>query len=433
MSNSVIKTENLGKSYMIGHKSEREEYTALRDVISNKAKEVWSRIKNPQYYTHQNLEEFWALNDVNLDVKDGDRLGIIGRNGAGKTTLLKVLSRITEPTAGRAIIRGRIASLLEVGTGFHPELTGRENVYLNGSILGMSREEIKRKFDEIVCFSGVEQFIDTPVKRYSSGMYVRLAFAVAAHIEPEILIVDEVLSVGDAEFQKKAIGKMEDVTKDGRTVIFVSHNLASVSLLCNRALLLNQGTIMEEGTPDLIINNYLENRSANNSIYEWNDPETAPGNDVLRLRSAKILSSKGEVSSEIDIKDEFSIEITYWNLKNDTRMWAAIHVFNIMNVLVLTSSNTPTETLNIDPLWDTPQPIGIYKTVCQIPKRLLNASTYFVNIAIGINSTDVLVHEERLLEFDIYDTISQVQKIGKAHNSVIRPQLEWETALFRKK
>lgn len=432
MSNYVIKTENLGKSYMIGHQSERQQYTALRDVISNKAKELWSRVRNPQYYTHQNVEEFWALNDINLEVKDGDRLGVIGRNGAGKTTLLKVLSRITEPTAGRAIIRGRIASLLEVGTGFHPELTGRENVYLNGSILGMSRQEIKRKFDEIVNFSGVEQFIDTPVKRYSSGMYVRLAFAVAAHIEPEILIVDEVLSVGDAEFQKRAIGKMEDVTKDGRTVIFVSHNLASVSLLCNRALLLNQGTIMEEGTPDLIINNYLENRSVSNSIYEWDDPETAPGNDVLRLRSAKILSSKGEVSSEIDIKDEFSIEITYWNLKNDTRMWAAIHVFNIMNVLVLTSSNTPSETLNIDPLWDSPQPKGIYKTVCQIPKRLLNASTYFVNIAVGINTTDVIAHEERLLEFDIYDTITQVQKIGKSHNSVIRPQLEWETVLKSK-
>lgn len=246
---TVIKVENLGKKYVLSHQRQ-ERYIALRDVMVEAAKKWGKKIINPfaaRLEPNPTREEFWALKDVSFEVKQGDRVGIIGRNGAGKSTLLKILSRITEPTTGRVRLKGRVASLLEVGTGFHPELTGRENIYLNGAILGMSKAEIKKKFDEIVEFAEVEKFLDTPVKRYSSGMYVRLAFAVAAHLEPEILVVDEVLAVGDAQFQKKCLGKMEDVGKEGRTVLFVSHNMGAISSLCNRGLLLSSGKIDYEG------------------------------------------------------------------------------------------------------------------------------------------------------------------------------------------
>jgi lipopolysaccharide transport system ATP-binding protein len=265
MSDVIIRAENLGKSYRIRHTDRPERYTALRDVLSRQAHCALRRLRRPfrrdrSAPSAQN-EEFWALKDVSFEIKRGEAVGIIGRNGAGKSTLLKILSRITEPTAGRVRLRGRVASLLEVGTGFHPELTGRENIYLNGAILGMTRAEITRKFDEIVDFAGVEKFLDTPVKRYSSGMYVRLAFAVAAHLEPEILVVDEVLAVGDAEFQKKCLGKMEDVASQGRTVLFVSHQLNSVRAMCSRAILLTAGGLSAQGAPDAIINDYLASGS----------------------------------------------------------------------------------------------------------------------------------------------------------------------------
>jgi len=262
MSDTVIRVENLSKKYIIGHQKQ-ERYVSLRDAIADKVKSfggLFSRNGKVEDPTH---EDFWALKDVSFEIKQGDRVGIIGRNGAGKSTLLKILSRITEPTSGKISIKGRVASLLEVGTGFHPELTGRENVYLNGAILGMDRSDIKRKFDEIVAFAEVEKFLDTPVKRYSSGMYVRLAFAVAAHLEPEILIVDEVLAVGDAQFQKKCLGKMEDVGKEGRTVIFVSHNMTAIQVLCNQAIHLRYGQIISMGQVsnqiDTYINSYRQN------------------------------------------------------------------------------------------------------------------------------------------------------------------------------
>lgn len=261
MSKTVITAESLGKSYMIGHQ-QKESYSTLRDVLTNLPKQWWSRLRNPQYHTHENIEEFWALRHVDFEIKQGDRVGIIGRNGAGKSTLLKILSRITEPTTGKVKIAGRVASLLEVGTGFHPELTGRENIFLNGAILGMSRSDIKNKFDEIVAFAEVEKFLDTPVKRYSSGMYVRLAFAVAAHLEPEILIIDEVLAVGDAQFQKKCLGKMEDVGKEGRTVLFVSHNMASIQQLCSRGILLRDGAVQEIGSMEKVLASYLSNSTS---------------------------------------------------------------------------------------------------------------------------------------------------------------------------
>ncbi|WP_071191341.1 ABC transporter ATP-binding protein [Trichormus sp. NMC-1] len=264
MNDTVIRVENLSKKYIIGHQKQ-ERNTALRDVIANQVKSIGSLI-NPKAKTENpQFEEFWALNDVGFEVNQGDRVGIIGRNGAGKSTLLKILSRITEPTQGRIKIKGRVASLLEVGTGFHGELTGRENIFLNGAILGMSKVEIKRKFDEIVAFSEVEKFLDTPVKRYSSGMYVRLAFAVAAHLEPEILIVDEVLAVGDAAFQQKCLGKMEEVGREGRTVLFVSHNMGTIEKLCNRGIYLKSGQINCNGKIENCLNSYWQ--SLENSVF----------------------------------------------------------------------------------------------------------------------------------------------------------------------
>jgi lipopolysaccharide transport system ATP-binding protein len=293
MSDIIISVEDLSKSYLVGHKSARQayrSYTALRDVIGQRARKIArnfvNQLRGRQVVPGDQVEEFWALKDVSFEVERGEVLGIIGRNGAGKSTLLKVLSRITEPTRGRVVLGGRVASLLEVGTGFHPELTGRENIHLNGAILGMARAEIRRKFDEIVAFAGVEKFIDTPVKRYSSGMYVRLAFAVAAHLEPEILIVDEVLAVGDAEFQQKCLGKMDEVSRrEGRTVLFVSHNLSIMEKLCQRCIWLDIGTIRESGSAAAVISGYLSfghfNRDRVIQLTEF--PRPHYGGDELRL------------------------------------------------------------------------------------------------------------------------------------------------------
>ncbi|MDH3776787.1 MAG: ABC transporter ATP-binding protein [Desulfobulbaceae bacterium] len=277
---TIIKIENLSKKYIIGHQKQ-ERYTALRDVMMHKLRGIGQRLRHPLSPNKEvtSLEEFWALKDINLEIKQGDRIGIIGRNGAGKSTLLKILSRITEPTTGRITINGRVASLLEVGTGFHPELTGRENIFLNGAILGMSRADIKKNFDEIVAFAEVEKFLDTPVKRYSSGMYVRLAFAVAAHLEPDILLVDEVLAVGDAAFQKKCLGKMGDVSKEGRTIFFVSHNMGAVESLCNQALLMDYGRVVQSGETHNIVSSYL----AKNYQQKEN-----PFSDCLRTGNGKI-------------------------------------------------------------------------------------------------------------------------------------------------
>lgn len=304
--------ENLGKKYILNHQ-EKERYVALRDVIANSAKRWGKRVLNPfrRDDINPDKEEFWALKNVSFEIQQGDRVGIIGRNGAGKSTLLKLLSRITEPTAGRARIRGRVASLLEVGTGFHPELTGRENIYLNGAILGMSREEIKRKFDEIVDFAEVDKFLDTPVKRYSSGMYVRLAFAVAAHLEPEILIVDEVLAVGDAQFQQKCLGKMESVGREGRTVLFVSHNMQAIKNLCDRVIILNKGKLIADTTPLLGVPIYLEAGSNSSAIQDV--IANAPPDPVIRIKNVELRQDHAVVGefiangSNLEICVEFEV------------------------------------------------------------------------------------------------------------------------------
>src|SRR4028119_2098034 len=289
MSKTIIRVENLGKKYILGHQKQ-EGYTALRDVMANGAKSLVRQIVKPlgKKMPEPAVEEFWALKDISFEINEGDRVGFIGHNGAGKSTLLKILSRITEPTKGSIRIQGRVASLLEVGTGFHAELTGRENIYLNGAILGMSKVEITNKFDEIVDFAGVESFLDTPVKRYSSGMYVRLAFAVAAHLEPEILIVDEVLAVGDAQFQEKCLGKMDAVGKAGRTVLFVSHNMASIQYLCSTAILLKSGSIAAIGQPTEIVGKYLWDTQERSSIdlREWNDRITTGEAKLIQFEIA---------------------------------------------------------------------------------------------------------------------------------------------------
>ena len=309
MNDIAVKVENLGKKYVIGHSG--QEYARFNEYLTGIGKNMLRRLKNPlkPYDVSLELEDFWAVRNVSFELNKGDRLGIIGHNGSGKSTTLKMLSRITTPTEGRITMTGRVASLLEVGTGFHPELTGRENIYLNGSILGMTRSEIRSKFDEIVDFSGVEKFLDTPVKRYSSGMYVRLAFSVAAHLNPEILVVDEVLSVGDAEFQKKCIGKMQDISSDsGKTILFVSHNLRAVQLLCNKALLLNHGQMISFGDVPQTVAMYIESREKLSRLPLVSRTDRK-GNGIMRFVSCKIKNGDGKEASSIPLGEEMIIDV----------------------------------------------------------------------------------------------------------------------------
>ena len=317
-SNFIIKVEGLGKKYLIHHQK-KERYTALRDVLADKAVRFTKRISEPfvKQKTLDSREEFWALKDISFKVKKGEVLGIIGRNGAGKSTLLKVLSRITAPTAGRIHIKGRVASLLEVGTGFHPELTGRENIFLNGAILGMSRTEIKKKFDEIVDFAEIEKFLDTPVKRYSSGMYVRLAFAVAAHLEPEILVVDEVLAVGDAQFQKKCLGKMGEVSQEGRTVFFVSHQMPSIQMLCNRAILLSNGSIVRDGEVEDVIQSYIHtNSKIGESIIDLSEYTGRTRSIEHVIKEAWLEDENGKYSSSFQMGSSLTIGYRFKSSKS---------------------------------------------------------------------------------------------------------------------
>jgi lipopolysaccharide transport system ATP-binding protein len=312
MRSPIITVVGLGKKYLLSHQR-REPYTALRDVMAEKAKGLGRRLVRPfsgtrSPFSDSSLEEFWALRDVSFDVNPGDRVGIIGRNGAGKSTLLKILSRITEPTEGRVRLRGRVASLLEVGTGFHPELTGRENIFLNGAVLGMTKAEIRKKFDEIVDFAEVEKFLDTPVKRYSSGMYVRLAFAVAAHLEPEILVVDEVLAVGDAAFQRKCLGKMEDVaSQEGRTVLFVSHNMAAIQTLCQRAIWLNAGKVEQDGESEPVINAYGKHLQDSNGFTAT--LKSLDGD--IEVEQISLMDGNGEYTSVYPPGSPITVEIRY--------------------------------------------------------------------------------------------------------------------------
>jgi lipopolysaccharide transport system ATP-binding protein len=355
VSDTIIRVEDLGKKYVLSRKQQGEQYKTLRDAIVDTAKSLsqkWLKPSDKKTYSPA-YEEFWALQDISFEIKQGDRVGIIGRNGAGKSTLLKILSRITEPTKGTVRIKGRVASLLEVGTGFHPELTGRENIFLNGAILGMSRTEITRKFDEIAAFAEVEKFLDTPVKRYSSGMYVRLAFAVAAHLEPEILIVDEVLAVGDVQFQKKCLGKMEDIsTKEGRTVLFVSHTMSAVESLCNRGIVLESGRVYADSEPQKAISLYLEKTYAlirETSLSERTDRK---GSGKVKAISFRVLDAEGKEIESLQSGKDYYFEVGYIN-NTGSRLSDTVFSFDFVdergNTILLFRTNFTNNNLTLEP------------------------------------------------------------------------------------
>ena len=424
---TVIKVENLGKRYLIGHDKKAGgafRYNSMRDSIVHSMRSVYQRLRHPLSPNKENteLEEFWALKNINFEIKQGDRVGIIGHNGAGKTTLLKLLSRITDPTTGSIKIKGRVASLLEVGTGFHPELTGRENIYLNGAILGMKRIEIKKKFDEIVAFAEVDKFLDTPVKRYSSGMYVRLAFAVAAHLEPEILIVDEVLAVGDAAFQKKSLGKMEDVSKEGRTVLFVSHNMLAIEKLCNKAICIKSGKLEKIGDSQSVVKYYLNNDVNLRLNRVWDELDGAPGNERIKLNGVGIIND-GVLLTEIFVDTSFEIYFTYWNLIENTKINVSIVLYSNENVAVFNSTSV------FEKNWHGREfPKGLFKSVCKVPKNLLNVGRYYIDLIVVKDTTTVIYSCKRILSFEIKENTELRQgKWYGNHPGIIKPILEWET------
>jgi lipopolysaccharide transport system ATP-binding protein len=425
MSDTVIRVENLGKKYILGHQKQ-ERYTALRDVMANGAKSFGRKVLKPfgKKIDDPAVNEFWALKDVSFEIKQGDRVGIIGRNGAGKSTLLKILSRITEPTNGSIRIKGRVASLLEVGTGFHPELTGRENIYLNGAILGMSKAEIKSKFDEIVAFAEVEKFLDTPVKRYSSGMYVRLAFAVAAHLEPEILVVDEVLAVGDSAFQKKCLGKMEEVGKEGRTVIFVSHNMGVMESLCNQGIYLKSGQINFAGSMKQAISIYLS--SSRNSI-SYNhgtlfkiDPEKLTSQN-FHVTEVTLLDENNCIKPVVKTWDYLKIRIKYFSPKKIAEGSVVLEISTFSGSKLIEYSTQPLSGLQFSFV------PGESYADCIIPSLPLAAGDYKVNVGLAVPMTEWLCREENLASLEVAD--SDVYQSGFPPNqqrTVVAVEHHWE-------
>ena len=431
---TVITVENLGKKYTISHQ-QREEYSSLRETLTNGITSLGKRLINPfgrSLTPHPSSlintsEDFWALKDVSFEVKQGDRIGIIGRNGAGKSTLLKILSRITEPTTGSIRIKGRVASLLEVGTGFHPELTGRENIFLNGAILGMGRAEIKKKFDEIVDFAEIEKFLDTPVKRYSSGMYVRLAFAVAAHLEPEILIVDEVLAVGDAQFQKKCLGKMEDVGKEGRTVLFVSHNMQAIRQLCDRVILLRAGKIIADTNPSAAIEQYLQEGSQLNAGKSQQEiiRDLSP-DPVFRFDNVTLRQGDQEIEQFVENGRSLEIEICYEVLQRSTGLRVFFDLYDDQETLLFRSFND--EDCDGIPLVEA----GHYVSRTEIPSDLLAPLGYTLKIFATIFNVRTFYPDGIVIPL-------HVERTGKANRAYLiepirgklAPLLRWETRKTR--
>ncbi|MFN8224336.1 MAG: ABC transporter ATP-binding protein [Gaiellales bacterium] len=411
----VIRADGLGKQYRLGelHAS----YGTLRDSLVN-------AVKHLGRHERRKHAHIWALEDVSFELQRGEVLGLIGSNGAGKSTLLKILTRIATPTRGSAEIRGRVGSLLEVGTGFHPELTGRENVFLNGAILGMKRREITARFDDIVEFSGVAKFIDTPVKRYSSGMYVRLAFSVAAHLEPEILLVDEVLAVGDAEFQRRCLGRMESLGESGRTVIFVSHNMQTVSQLCDRAILLDQGRVVQDGDSGEVVARYLQSGLGSGSSRIWADDEAAPGNEHVRLLGTRVVGDDRQVLGAVDVRHRIGIELRFRVLRTDEALRPKFK-------LVDRRGDVAFNAWDIDHRWDTPSAPGVYTATAWIPPNLLNEGLYSADVAVCSVSAPRLIHhfqERSALAFHVQDPglgdTARGPYTGQ-WRGVVRPLLEW--------
>jgi lipopolysaccharide transport system ATP-binding protein len=412
----AIEAQALSKRYRIG-KLEAA-YGTLRESLTHAAK----RVAGLEHRPHR--EEVWALRDVSFRVDEGQVLGVVGRNGAGKSTLLKILTRITSPTSGRATIRGRVGSLLEVGTGFHPELTGRENVFLNGSILGMKRREIQSKLGEIVEFSGIEKFIDTPVKRYSSGMYVRLAFSVAAHLEPEILLVDEVLAVGDAEFQRRCLGRMEDMSGTGRTILFVSHNMQAINQLCDRAILLEGGGIAAEGQTAEVVTRYLQSTHGTGSRRAWPDIESAPGDDLAKLLSVRVVDEDGDTVETADVRRPIGIEITFRVLRDGQPVFPKIKIRDRQGEIAFNALDT-------SPRWHEPSPPGVYAATAWIPENLLNEGLASVDVAVcSLRIPKLYQHaaDYDVVSFHVYDPFEGDSARGRFAGQlrgVVRPLLEW--------
>lgn len=410
----VITVENISKQYIIDHQKGKGANT-LRDVIAENFRAMFGSKKDQNTVTH---EEFWALRDVNFAIEQGDRVGIVGHNGAGKSTILKILSKIIEPTTGTVRIKGRVASLLEVGTGFHPELTGRENIYLNGSLLGMSRSEIRKQFDEIVAFAGVEKFLDTPVKRYSSGMYVRLGFAISAHLDPEIMIVDEVLAVGDAEFQKKSLGKMRDNSASGRTIIFVSHNLTAVQALCNKTLYFEKGRLIEQGETNQVIASYLSKVSKTRLAREWATPEEAPGNDLVRVRRVELVPDYLDELTHIDVRTSMKFRFEFWNLMDHANLNLSLHLNSMTGECIF----------NIGTL-SQPYGKGLIVGECTIPGFFLNDGSYTISMMIVKDTVTPLYVMEEGITFDVEDFREGIAWYGK-WPGYVRPQIPFHTKML---
>lgn len=431
MNDIAVQVERLSKRFYIGQKQEK--YKTLRDTLARSItaplRKAGNLLKGHATGAAELHEEIWALEDISFNVHMGEVIGIIGRNGAGKSTLLKILSRITEPTKGYAEIRGKVGSLLEVGTGFHPELTGRENVFLNGAILGMLRTEIEKKFDEIVAFAEVDKFIDTPVKHYSSGMYLRLAFAVAAHLETEILIIDEVLAVGDARFQKKCTDKMEDLGKKGRTVLFVSHNMPAVTRLCERTILLDSGRIVVDGPTHQVVGSYLRADNSTTAERTWSDLSQPPGSDVARLLAARVRTADDEITDVFDIRQSVKLEMEFVVLQSGHTLMPNFSLFNEDGVWIF-------NTLDLDPEWrGRPRPEGRYKSTALIPGNFLAEGTLFVCVAMMTpNPCIPHFYERDALAFQVVDSNDGDTARGDwagDMGGVVRPLLKWSTKFSR--
>lgn len=428
MSRIAVRAEGLGKRYRIGTAAARHD--SLRAALAHAAGAPFRNLANLRRMSRFGREAaesesvVWALRDVSFEIPEGKAVGIVGRNGAGKSTLLKLLSRITDPTTGRVEIHGRVGSLLEVGTGFHPELTGRENIYLNGSILGMDRAYIDRKFGEIVEFSGVERYVDTPVKRYSSGMYLRLAFAVAAHLEPEVLIVDEVLAVGDMEFQKKCMGKMGEVAKEGRTVLFVSHNMGAVTRLCQQAIWMEGGRVRMVDEVESVVAAYLGSGVEAAGERCWPAAQ-APGNDKMRLSAVRLVEAGGRTSATLDVRRPFGIEIEYRVLVPLPHVRVALRLLTDDGTVVFTSADSG------DPAWrgETREP-GVYVSRCEIPGDFLNEGLYSVMVSADVPFVEILFQEENAVAFNVEQTGGVGGDYPERWPGVICPALPWSVQVL---
>lgn len=417
----AITVDNISKRYRIGVEEERSETLAgqvvslLKYPIQN-----FRRLRNLKRFGEDNDESvFWALRDINFHVNEGEVLGVIGHNGAGKSTLLKILSRITLPSKGEIRIHGRVSSLLEVGTGFHPDLTGRDNIYMNGTLLGMKKREVDDKFDEIVAFSGVRKHIDTPIKRYSSGMKVRLAFSVAAHLEPEILIIDEVLAVGDQEFQRKCLGKMKDVAGSGRTVLFVSHNMTAVKSLCHRAILLNGGQKVFDGDVEQAISKYLGVQSLVSNSQQWHDPEKAPGNEFARVTSIEVRKAGGVAEDPMSMDDTLEVEIQYAKLTDEGRLDMNIQL--VYEDEILFASSTAFD----NAVADMPVAPGNYTVICEIPSHFLNSGNFSLNVLIVKDYRSLSYKIEQAVQFAVVQREAGAGGWMGRSKGPLKPRLNW--------